>query len=40
MMIDAMTGGSFTMDSFAPIGLCVATSARTAGSVTVSPLEP
>src|SRR5208282_1994650 len=37
MTIALITGGSFTTDSLAPIGLCLATSASCAGSVTVSP---
>ena len=37
MTIALITGGSFTTDSLAPIGLCLATSASSAGSVTVSP---
>ena len=37
MTIARITGGSFTTDSLAPIGLCLATSASSTGSVTVSP---
>src|SRR6266480_3152000 len=37
MTIARITGGSFTTDSLAPIGLCLAISASSTGSVTVSP---
>src|SRR6266480_2511172 len=37
MTIARITGGSFTTDSLAPIGLCLAISASSTGSVTASP---